>query len=190
MIMRKLKLQMQITLDGFNSTGPHDEQKWVTWAWEDIRQYVLELASTCDTELIGRKLAEDYIPFWNETLSQPQAMLHEVAVMKSTQKKIVFSKTLDKSPWKDVDVISDNLKEAVNRLKSQSGKDIIVYGGSSFVSSLIRDGLIDEFHLFINPIAIGRGESAFRELPDWQPLRLVKSITCNSGIVMLCYEKM
>jgi len=61
--MRKLKLQMQISLDGFNSTGPNDEQKWVTWAWEEIKDYVLELTNSCDTELIGRKLAVDYIPF-------------------------------------------------------------------------------------------------------------------------------
>ncbi len=59
--MRKLKLQMQTSLDGFNSIGPNDKQKWVTWAWEEIKDYVLELANSCDTELIGRKLAVDYI---------------------------------------------------------------------------------------------------------------------------------
>ena len=67
--MRKLKLQMQISLDGFNSTGPNDEQKWVTWAWDEIKQDVLNLASGCDTELIGRKLAVDYIPYWTDTLT-------------------------------------------------------------------------------------------------------------------------
>ncbi len=53
--MRKLKLQMQISLDGFNSTEPNDEQKWVTWAWDEIKQDVLDLANSCDTVRVTRK---------------------------------------------------------------------------------------------------------------------------------------
>lgn len=187
--MRKLKLQMQTSLDGFNSTGPNDEQKWVTWAWDDIKQYVFNLASSCDTELIGRKLAVDYIPFWAETLTQPESMLYEVAKVKAGQKKVVFSKTMDKSVWDNIELARGDLKEEVVKLKNQNGKDIIVYGGSSFVSSLIKEGLIDEFHFFINPIAIGKGESAFQELLNWQPLKLVNSVTCGSGIIILHYER-
>ena len=102
--MKKLKLQMQISLDGFNSTGPNDEQKWVTWAWDEIKQDVLDLANSCDAELIGRKLAVDYIPFWTETLSQPESMMYEVAKIKAEQKKNVFSKILDKSIWENTEL--------------------------------------------------------------------------------------
>jgi dihydrofolate reductase len=52
------------------------------------------------------------------------------------------------------------------KLKSESGKDIIVYGGATFDSSLIRAGLIDEFHLFINPAAIGSGMAIFKDLKE------------------------
>lgn len=187
--MRKLKLQMQISLDGFNSTGPNDEQKWVTWAWDDIKEYVLKLARSCDTELIGRKLAVDYIPFWVEKAKHPESQMFEVAEIKARQKKVVFSKTLDKSIWSDTVIANGDLKTEVTKLKSQSGLDIIVYGGSSFVSSLIREGLIDEFHFFINPIAIGKGESAFQQLVGWQPLKLVNAVTCKSGIVILHYHR-
>lgn len=45
-----------------------------------------------------------------------------------------------------------DLTDEINKMKSQSGKDVIVYGGSSFVSALIRKGLIDEFHFFVNPL--------------------------------------
>lgn len=65
----------------------------------------------------------------------------------------------------------------------------MVYGGSSFVAALIREGLIDEFHFFINPIAIGKGHSAFTELEQWQPLELVRSIVLDSGLLILHYEK-
>jgi dihydrofolate reductase len=186
--MRKLKLQMQVTLDGFNSTGPNDEQKWVTWAWDEIKQYVLDLANTCDTELIGRKLAVDYIPFWYETSLQPESMMYEAAKIKAGQKKIVFSKTLERSVWENTEVARGNLKEEVIKLKKQGGKDIIIYGGSSIVADLVKEKLIDEFHLFINPIAIGIGVPIFDKLDDWQQLRLIKSIIYECGIVLLHYD--
>jgi dihydrofolate reductase len=187
--MRKLKLQMQVSLDGFNSTGPNDEQKWVTWAWDEIKQYVLDLANSADTEIIGRKLAIDYIPYWLDAYTKPEGPMYEAARIKAKQKKIVFTKTLDKSIWDNTELAKGNLKDEIIKLKNQGGKDIIVYGGSSFVSSLIKKGLIDEFHFFVNPIAIGMGVSAFQELANWQELKLLKIVTFDSGLVLLHYEK-
>lgn len=180
---------MQVSLDGFNSTGPNDEQKWVTWAWEEIKQYVLDLAASADTEIIGRKLAIDYIPYWLDTYKKPEDPMYEVAKIKAKQKKIVFTKTLDKSIWDNTELAKGDLRAEINKLKKQDGKDIIVYGGSSFVSSLVKEGLIDEFHFFINPIALGKGVSVFEKLENWQPLELKESITCDSGIVILHYAK-
>jgi len=180
---------MQVSLDGFNSTGPNDEQKWVTWAWDEIKQDVLDLANSCDTELIGRKLAVDYIPFWAETLSQPESMMYEAAKIKAEQKKIVFSKILDKSIWENTELAKGNLKDEVNKLKNQNGKDLIVYGGSSFVADLVKERLIDEFHLFVNPIALGKGVPIFDKLEDWQQLKLIKSKPFDCGIILLHYER-
>lgn len=187
--MKKLKLQMQVSLDGFNSTGPNDEQKWVTWAWDEIKKDVLDLAVSCDTELIGRKLAIDYIPFWTATLSQPESFMYEVAKIKSEQKKIVFTKTLNKSIWENTDLAKGNLRDEVNKLKNQNGKDIIVYGGSSFVAGLVKENLIDELYLFVNPIVLGQGVPIFNKLAEWQSLKLVKTKAFKSGIVLLHYDK-
>ncbi|WP_118952876.1 dihydrofolate reductase family protein [Taibaiella helva] len=187
--MRKLKLQMQVTLDGFNAAGPNDEQHWVTWDLEGIRQYVNGLFDTSDTILIGRKLAVDYIPYWEDTFTRPDDPMHDFATRIVKARKIVFTKTLEKSLWARTELAKGDLKEEVNKLKQQAGKDLIVYGGSSFVASLIREGLIDEFHFFVNPIAIGKGHSAFAALEQWQPLKLVKSMTCGSGLLLLHYEK-
>ncbi|HMQ08975.1 MAG TPA: hypothetical protein PKC30_16870 [Saprospiraceae bacterium] len=85
-MIRKLKLQMQVSIDGFNSTGPHDEQKWVTWAWNEIKQYVLEMADSADTEIIGRKLAVDYIPYWidaNKKTDDPMCELSKIKAKKT-----------------------------------------------------------------------------------------------------------
>ena len=115
--------------------------------------------------------------------------MYEFATRIVNANKIVFTKTLDKSIWDKTELSKGNLKDEINKLKSQDGQDIIVYGGSSFVSSLIKEGLIDEFHFFINPIAIGKGVSAFEHLEKWQQLKLKNSITCESGIIILHYER-
>ncbi|MEH2433133.1 MAG: dihydrofolate reductase family protein [Nostoc sp.] len=78
--------------------------------------------------------------------------------------------------------------EKTTKLKKQDGKDIIAYGGATFVSALIKQGLIDEFHLFINPIVIGDGMTIFKELDNKQYLTLVKSTSFDCGIVVLNYE--
>jgi dihydrofolate reductase len=187
--MRKLKLQMQISLDGFNSTGPNDEQKWVTWAYDEIKQDVNDLANSCDTELIGRKLAVDYLPFWADTLAQPDSFMYEAAKIKAGQKKIVFTKTLNKSIWENTELAKGNLVDEVIKLKNQSGKDIIVYGGSSFVANLVKEKLIDEFYLFVNPIALGKGVAIFDKLGEWQSLKLVNSKVYDCGIILLQYER-
>lgn len=186
--MRKLKLQMQVSVDGFNSTGPNDEQKWVTWAWDEIKQDVLDLANSCDTELIGRKLAVDYIPFWTDTFTQPESTMYEVAKIKAGQKKIVFTKTLEKSVWENTELAKGDLIEEVNKLKTHSGKDIIVYGGSSFVSDLVKENLIDEFYLFVNPVVLGQGVPIFEKLSELHQLKLIKSKTFECGIILLHYS--
>jgi dihydrofolate reductase len=187
--MRKLKLQMQISVDGFVQYGQNDEQPWVTWAWDEIKHYVLNLAESADTEIIGRKLAIDYIPYWLDTYTKPNDPMYEVAKIKANQNKIVFTKTLGKSEWENTELAKGNLTEEVNKLKNQNGKDIIVYGGSSFVSELIKAELVDEFHLFINPVALGKnGIPIFDKLDNFRQLKLKKSITFGSGIVLLNYE--
>src|SRR6476646_5721245 len=74
------------------------------------------------------------------------------------------------------------------KLKSESGKDIIVYGGATFDSSLIEAGLIDEFHLLINPVAIGSGMAIFKDLKEVQKFTMIKSTPFDSGIAELHLE--
>ena len=103
--------------------------------------------------------------------------------------KVVFTKTLKKSQWANTDIATGDLTEEIMKLKTQNGKDIIVYGGASLDSSLIKEGLIDDFHLFINPAAIGKGMTIFKDLNNIQKFILVKSIAFDCGIVMLHYAR-
>lgn len=152
-----------------------------------LNEYVSALTANVDCIVMGRKLAEGFIPHWG---SNPD--LEGAAVMNNTQ-KIVFTKTLSESDvlvksWKNTVLAKNDLIEEITRLKNKTGNDIIVYGGATFVSSLIQHCLVDDFHLFINPTAIGKGLPIFDKLTNQQKLRLVKSTPFNCGIVALQYE--
>lgn len=169
-----------MTVDGFIA-GPNGELDWVVWDWDDeLKKYVTELTEPVDCIVLGRKLAQGFIPHW---ASNPE---QEGADKMNGTSKVVFTKTLEMSEWKNTVLAKGDLVEEITKLKNQDGKDIITYGGATFVSSLIKEGLIDEFHLFINPAAIGNGMTIFK--PDSkQNLTLVKSKSFDCGIVVLNY---
>ncbi|QQO07626.1 dihydrofolate reductase family protein [Breznakiella homolactica] len=75
----------------------------------------------------------------------------------------------------------------VTKLKKEDGSDIIVFGGFSFVASLVAHGLIDEYHLFINRTAIGKGQSIFRDLGKKLDLKLKAAVPFDCGISLLRY---
>ncbi len=186
--MRKLKLQVQMTVDGFIA-GPNGEMDWGTWDWDDeLKQYVTELTEPIDCIVLGRKLAEGFIPHWAAVAANPEHPEFTAGQKFTDTPKVVFTKTLNKSAWDNTVLATGDLVNEIAKLKKQEGQDIIAYGGATFVSALIRHGLIDEYHLFINPAAIGKGMAIFNELDGKQNLALVKSIAFDCGIVVLNYE--
>jgi dihydrofolate reductase len=180
--MRKLKLQVQMTVDGYIA-GTNGEMDWTARDWDDeLKKYVAEITEPVDCIVLGRKLAQGFIPHW---ASHPE---EEGADIFNTTKKVVFTKTLGRSQWDNTVLAKGDLVDEITKLKKQDGKDIIAYGGATFVSALIKHGLIDEFHLFINPTAIGNGMSIFKELDRKQNLTFVKSTSFDCGIVVLNYQ--
>lgn len=186
--MRKLKLQVQITVDGFIS-GPNGEMDWMCFSWtDDIMNSVREINESVDTIILGRKLAEGFIPHWENVVKNPNHPEYEGGVKYTTTPKIVFTRTLEKSLWDNTEIAKGNLVEEITKIKKLNGRDIIVYGGGTFVSSLIEAGLIDEFNLFINPTAIGNGMTIFKGLNKNLNLKLKTAKQFECGISLLCYE--
>jgi dihydrofolate reductase len=182
--MRKLKLQMQITVDGMVA-GPEGQLAWMTTEAGDERLigFINHLADTSDTILMGRKMTGGFVQYW-EAITKESPEYTFARKMVDTP-KVVFSRTVTEVPGKNVRVESGDVREAVTRLKREAGKDIPVYGGASFVSSLIQAGLIDELHLFVNPVAIGEGMRVFQRETR---LTLVGSTAYPSGVVVNSYE--
>jgi len=192
--MRKLKLQMQLSIDGFVA-GPNGEMDWMTWNWDDeIKNYVNDLTDSIDCILLGGHMPAGFIPYWESVVADKENPQnrgigeYEFGKKMTDTPKVVFTKTIEKSIWSNTVLAKGDITEEVNRLKAQPGKDIITYGGANFASNLIKHNLIDEYHLFINPTAIGNGMTIFKEIGQSLNLKLVKAIPFECGIVVLCYE--
>ena len=183
--MRKLKLQAQTSIDGYVG-GPNGELDFMTWNWsDDIKKYVNDLHETIDTILLGRKMTDGFVGHWAGVLNNPEDPSYAFAKVMIDTPKVVFTKTLEKSEWINTTLAKGDLTEEVNKLKQQDGKDLIVYGGASFDAALIKAGLIDELHLFVNPSSVGKGLPIFTEKATYK-LADAKAFEC--GIVVLVYK--
>jgi len=91
----------------------------VTLVWDEIKQYVIELIDTTDTIVIGRKLAVDYIPHWQNVATKPDDPFYEVAQRIVRARKVVFTKTLDKAEWDNTDLAKGDLAKEIKQLKKQ-----------------------------------------------------------------------
>jgi dihydrofolate reductase len=186
--MRKLKLQVQMSIDGCIA-GPNNEMDWMVWFGDEkLREYENRLHEPVDTILLGRKMTNEFVSYWSNVMNKPEDPEYAFAKKMIETPKIVFTKSLNKSEWINTEIATGDLKDEITKLKSRGGGDIIVYGGASFDSSLIEENLIDEFYLFINPVAIGNGKTIFKDLKEIRKFTLIESIAFDSGIVLLHYE--
>lgn len=184
--MRKLKLQMQLSVDGFCGRL-NGELDWMTWDWDDeLKKFVDDLHKTVDTILLGRKMTDGFVSHWSSV--KPGTEEYPFARLMVEYQKYVFSRTLTKSEWENTELVKENSVDFINELKKKPGKDIIVYGGADFVSSLVKDNLIDEYYFFVNPTVIGNGLSIFTHVKNNFKLNLSESKSFNCGIVLNKYE--
>ena len=183
--MRKLKLQMQISVDGYVA-GPNGEEDWIVRSDQKLWQLINELPDSSDTLLLGRKMAEAFVPHFEAF--NPDSPAFEFAQKMVNLPKIIFTGTLEKPFGRNTSLAKENLAAEIAKLKNQNGKDILVYGGAGFVSSLIAGGHIDEMYLFVNPVLINKGMRIFDLLEKRQKLSLVSAVPYECGVTVLCYK--
>lgn len=182
--MRKLKLQMQMSVDGFVA-GPEGQLDWMTWTWDvRLQDFVRELTDSVDTIVMGRKMADAFMRHWEAAANNPDDPSKPFADLMVGYPKVIFSRTNQVASGTNAIMATKPLVDAIQELKQQEGKDIIAYGGAGFVTSLIENGLIDELNLFINPTAVGEGLTIFS---GKTPLALDNSTRYDCGIVVNKY---
>jgi dihydrofolate reductase len=155
-----------MSVDGYIAR-PNGEMDWMVQDWDDdkLKNRVFELTESVDTIILGRKITDGFVSYWSDIMmTKPDDLFYELAKKLMEIPKVVSTKTLKKSQWVNTTLATGDLTDEIMKLKSESGKDIVVYGGATFDSSLIKAGLIDEFHLFVNPAAIGSGMAIFKDI--------------------------
>ena len=177
---------MQMTINGYVA-GPNGENDWMTREPDDeFMAFISSHFDSSDTLLLGRKMAGEFINYWENALRKNPDTPFARQIVDTP--KVVFTKTLDESTWNNTTLAKGNPAGEMAGLKKQNGKDIAVVGGAGFVSSLIKEGLIDEYHLIVNPTAIGSGMPIFNLLDGMQRFTPMDAKLYSGGKTVLSYK--
>src|SRR5215471_12430363 len=145
--MRKIILGVAVSLDGFIE-GPNGE---FDWCFTDQDYGMSDFLKRVDSTFVGRKTYELSLTMEGGNAGFPQL------------KEYVFSTTLDRVKKGSV-LIKNDIKEQVEKIKHENGKDIWLFGGANLAASLINMGLVDELWLSIHPIILGSGKPLFSDV--------------------------
>jgi dihydrofolate reductase len=185
--MRKLIYSMGVSLDGFIA-GPDGEIDWSA-PDEELHRFHNQQTRELGALLCGRRLYEVMV-YWETADEQPSAPDYELEFARiwKDMPKIVFSRTLEKVEG-NATLFRGGVAEEVAKLKEQPGKDLSV-GGAGLASTLIKLGLVDEYRLCVNPVALGSGTPYFPALDERIKLELLETRTFRSRVVYLRYRRM
>jgi dihydrofolate reductase len=103
--------------------------------------------------------------------------------------KVVFSRTLQTADWPETTIARGDLAEEIDKLRRSGTGEMLAHGGVSFVQSLTRLDLVDEYRLTVYPYVAGTGPRLFTELAAGRPLELRSSVTFTDGMVALTYRR-
>ena len=149
---------------------------------------MLRILENVDIILLGRKTAEELIPFWDEVATDPSHKDFALGERISEIPKLVFSNSATHGQWENTDVLTGNLNDEIPKLKRSKGKNILVYGGASFASSLIQNNLVDEFYFLLDPFCLGKGVTIFKQKEGVETFTFLKSIPFPCGTIMLTLQ--
>jgi len=182
---------MNLSLDGYLS-GPCGELDWHFEIWNDrMGEKILDRLETTDTIILGRITYEAMANYWTVKPLEDHFPRQDlpIADKMNQHKKIIFSKTIKKSIWQHSVFVTGDPKEEIKRLKEQEGKDMILFGSARLASTCILSGIVDEYHLWIHPVILGRGKPMFNHLQKQVNLKLKDSVSFESGVVANCYSQ-
>jgi dihydrofolate reductase len=180
--MSKLIYITNTSLDGYveDETGAFD------WINPDlVHDFITDLVRPIGTHLYGRRLYET-MAYWDAPVESYPAERRDFARVWQKGAKIVFSRTLSAATTGNTRVERNFEPEAIRNLKRESAHDMIV-GGAELAGHALEAGLVDECHLFLNPVIVGAGKPAFRTAVR-RNLELIETRPFATGVVHLHYR--
>jgi len=188
--MSKIVAFISLTLDGvMQAPGRPDEDRrggfeyggWAApYATMDAAD---ESMGNTGALLLGRRTYEDFYTVWPNRTDNPFT-----EVLDNAQKYVASTTLEEPLPWINSTLLKGDAAEAVAKLKEEPGKDIVILGSGELVQSLMRRNLIDEYVLLIHPLVLGSGRRLFADGGAFAALRLVKTRTTTTGVVIATYQ--
>lgn len=173
--MRKVTFGVANSLDNYIAR-PDGAVDWLLWC-KEVNEIMGAFWKTIDTVLMGRKT-------YQVALEQSRGKKNPYPGIKS----YVFSRTLDESPDKTVEIVREDAAAFIRKLKSEEGKDICLMGGGEFAKAMFEAGLIDEIGFNIHPVLLGQGIPLFHEMNRQIELELLDCKTLKNGCVVVSYR--
>jgi len=195
--MRRIVMFNWLTADGYFA-GPDRNLEWVV-PDEEQAKAAADGIPRFDTVLFGRRTYQLFEGFWRHAVDnsstapdphRPGRRSREhraVAIGLNEMTKLVFSKTLKDVTWRNSCLLHELDPHEIETMKSQPGKDMIVFGSGSIVSQLTQHGLIDEYQFVICPILLGSGRPLLSNVSKRLRLDLLEAKEYQSGDVLLRY---
>ncbi|WGD49087.1 dihydrofolate reductase family protein [Bradyrhizobium sp. CB1650] len=193
--MPNLILQMQLSVDGYVGRAG-DGPGWQVWNWgpecpwdDPLKARFNTVFRNIDTILLSRKILEGgYLDHWSQFArdygDNPDFAFARRIV---NARKVVFSRTLQKTKWAGTELARRPLVEEVDDLKAEAGHGLIAFGGAGFASALIANDMVDEYQFYVNPVALREGLSIFEERGIESNLELREAQGYACGIVVIRY---
>jgi len=180
--MGKVVVSAFVSLDGYIE-APNREMVPPPPTPDLFRYFIERNVSRAGVFLYGRVTYEGMVAYWTSPAADPVE-----AVKLAASHKVVFSTTLGKADWGQVEIARGDPAAVVRRLKAETDKDIVILGSARLANSFIRAGLVEEYFVLVNPIVFGGGTPLFAEgLPRFR-LNLKEARPFDSGSVLLVYE--
>lgn len=185
--MRKLIVFCHLSLDGIAAI-PSGALDWISYD-KELEGWAETIVKDTDTAMYGH-VTYELMKYWRTVSSNPEASQHELEHARWIEnvEKIVFSQSKIVPDWNNTRVISENAQEEILKLKQKTGKNITIFGSPSLANSLIKLGLVDEYHLSVSPTVLGNGKFLFQDIKDRIKLKLVEEKTFQSGAFTLHYK--
>jgi dihydrofolate reductase len=178
---------MSVSLDGFME-GPDRDLDW-HMVDDELHRHFNEELGAMGGFLDGRVTYELMAGYWPTADADPSSSrpAAEFARIWRDMPKVVYSRTLDRAGW-NTTVVREVVAEDVMALKAQPGGDLVL-GGADLAAEFMRQDLIDEYRLYVHPVAIGRGKPLFPPSDARTELRLAETRAFGNGVVLLRYER-
>jgi len=147
---------------------------------------IAQAMGSCKAILLGRRTFEMFAPAWSKRTAAEDP---GAPFMNGSPKYVVSSTLKNGDIWQNSEIIGAYNADTIRAIKESVDGGLYVSGSGTLVRALLADGLVDELHLFIYPVALGKAGRLFAESREPKKFNLARSEEFDNGVVLAVYQR-